>query len=98
LETELENYIMSNALCITGMSRSGTSLTTSWLEKCGLTVHDGHVLAANPGNPRGHFEDEDFLNFHAGVITRYDPARKVGRSVRPIFCNSTTKNVSVRAK
>lgn len=65
---------MSNAaLCISGMGRSGTSLTTSWLEKCGLSVHDGQVLGANAGNTHGHFEDQEFLDFHAQVITRHAP-------------------------
>lgn len=37
-----------------------------------MRVHDDHVLGANRGNPHGHFEDEEFLDFQAGVTTRYD--------------------------
>lgn len=73
------------ALCISGMGRSGTSLTTSWLERCGLSVHDGHVLGANSGNPRGHFEDQDFLDFHAAVMARHDPRSHGWKMCGPDF-------------
>jgi hypothetical protein len=51
---------MSKVLCIAGMHRSGTSLVTSWLQRCGLQIDDGQLLAANTGNPTGHFEDIEF--------------------------------------
>ncbi|MCP4525597.1 MAG: hypothetical protein GY833_06785 [Aestuariibacter sp.] len=51
-------------ICITGMHRSGTSLAASWLENCGLTIHHGEVWGPSVGNPKGHFEDKDFVKLH----------------------------------
>ena len=55
-------------LCITGMHRSGTSLTAAWLEQCGLAIADGAVIGPYFGNPKGHFEDEEFVNLHDSQI------------------------------
>ncbi|MBE7172195.1 MAG: sulfotransferase [Williamsia sp.] len=57
----------NNILVITGMHRSGTSLITQWLNKCGLPVGD-RLLGALIGNAEGHFEDLDFVEFHTGVL------------------------------
>jgi hypothetical protein len=65
---------MSTVLCITGMHRSGTSLVTSWLEQCGLAIHDGRVLGPYSGNPKGHFEDLDFYELQSAAILRLDQA------------------------
>ena len=47
-------------LVVVGMHRSGTSLTTNWLQKCGLDI--GAKLEGKEfSNPDGHFEDIDFL-------------------------------------
>jgi len=59
---------MKNVLCITGMHRSGTSLVASWLERCGLPIHDGRLLGPGLGNPKGHFEDLDFSELQADAI------------------------------
>ena len=56
-------------LVITGMHRSGTSLITQWLHKCGLPVGD-RLMNALPSNPEGHFEDLDFVEFHARVLEK----------------------------
>jgi len=61
---------MSKVICITGMHRSGTSLTASWLEQCGLTIHDGNLAEPYVGNPKGHFEDKDFVDLHSSIINR----------------------------
>ncbi len=58
----------SQALCITGMHRSATSLAASWLQACGLAVDDGRVLGPRTGNPKGHFEDEDFMALQVRLI------------------------------
>ena len=50
------------------MHRSGTSLLASWMEKCGLRIHDGRLVKPSPSNPRGYFEDEDFVGLHASTI------------------------------
>lgn len=67
---------MSRALCITGMHRSGTSLTASWLEQCGLRIHDGNVVGPATGNTSGHFEDRDFVSLHSSALLRENPASK----------------------
>lgn len=59
-------------LCITGMHRSGTSLTTSWFARCGLYVGDD-LGPANQSNPKGHFEDQEFVLFQANAVGRVYP-------------------------
>jgi len=57
----------SQVFIITGMHRSGTSLTASLLQKLG--VHIGKQLVGPEyGNVRGHFEDVDFVDFHKAVL------------------------------
>lgn len=55
------------AVVITGMHRSGTSLTTSLLQSAGLFVGD-RLLGINLSNPKGHFEDLDFVEFHQSLL------------------------------
>jgi hypothetical protein len=55
------------ALVIAGMHRSGTSLTAALLASAGLDV-GSHLLGADAANPRGHFEDVDFLLFHQRAL------------------------------
>jgi hypothetical protein len=57
-------------LVITGMHRSGTSLLTQWLYKCGLHVGD-HFMGADIGNEDGHYEDLDFYQYHKNVLKEY---------------------------
>ena len=54
-------------LVITGMHRSGTSLLTQWLYKCGLHVGD-QFMGAGIGNEEGHYEDLDFYKYHKNVL------------------------------
>jgi hypothetical protein len=54
-------------LIITGMHRSGTSLLTQWLHKCGLHVGD-RLVGATIGNEDGHFEDVDFFEWHRATL------------------------------
>ncbi|MCF6405273.1 sulfotransferase [Chitinophaga filiformis] len=61
----------TNVLIITGMHRSGTSLLTQWLYRCGLHVGD-RFLGAGIGNTQGHFEDIDFYNYHQRVLSEHD--------------------------
>jgi len=67
---------MNNILCITGMHRSGTSLIASWLEHCGLNIHNGNVIGPHIGNSKGHFEDKDFVNLHSSAILAEHPMSK----------------------
>lgn len=64
---------MSRVLCITGTGRSGTSLTASWLQACGVVIDRGRLLGPSKGNERGHFEDRDFLDLHARATLRHAP-------------------------
>lgn len=57
-----------NILVIVGMHRSGTSLVTNWLEKCGLEVGE-RLEAATSSNINGHFEDLEFKIMHEEVLT-----------------------------
>jgi hypothetical protein len=56
--------------CIAGMHRSGTSLATSWLQRCGLVIAAGPVIPPYPDNPKGFFEDIVFVRLHAKNIQR----------------------------
>lgn len=55
------------AFIITGMHRSGTSLTASILQSAG--VHIGrNLLGADHVNIKGHFENIDFYHFHMNIL------------------------------
>lgn len=64
----------ANVLVILGMHRSGTSLTASWLEKCGLSLFD--KMPGDVGNTKGHFEDSTIVKFHQALILRNYPKSK----------------------
>lgn len=59
----------SQAIIITGMHRSGTSLVASLLQSAGVHI-GGELLSAKPDNPHGYFEDVVFCNFHDKVLTK----------------------------
>lgn len=54
-------------LIITGMHRSGTSLTASLLQNAGLDIGD-RLMEAAFSNVKGHFENLDFVEFHQNVL------------------------------
>lgn len=54
-------------LIIAGMHRSGTSLISHWLVKCGLQLGE-RQLGPDNGNADGHFEDVEFLKMHEEVL------------------------------
>lgn len=61
-------------LIITGMHRSGTSLTAAFLQAIGLDLGD-NLLRGNYWNPKGYFEDIDFVEFQRTVLqtsSRFD--------------------------
>lgn len=66
----------SVVVCVTGMHRSGTSLTASWLGHCGLVLDDGEVYGAAEGNPRGHFEDKQIVDLQSAQTLRHDPTSR----------------------
>ena len=64
---------MAKVLCIAGMHRSGTSLTASWLEKCGLAIDAGSFISSSQWNPKGHFEDKEIVKLHENAINDLIP-------------------------
>jgi hypothetical protein len=68
-------------VCLAGMGRSGTSLMASYFRHCGISMGD-RLLGARFNNPRGHFEDQDFLDFHKELLVQnrsnmYSPRNKM---------------------
>jgi GT2 family glycosyltransferase/2-polyprenyl-3-methyl-5-hydroxy-6-metoxy-1,4-benzoquinol methylase len=63
------NYLQSQSpiIIITGMHRSGTSLTASLLQSVGVNIGK-RLVGSDYGNIRGHFENIDFVNFHKKVL------------------------------
>jgi len=49
------------------MHRSGTSLITNWLHRCGLQVGES-LVEASASNQEGHFEDTEFLKIHEEIL------------------------------
>lgn len=56
---------------VVGMHRSGTSLISNWLYRCGLQLGE-HLLEGSNGNVEGHFEDLEFLRMHEEILTSND--------------------------
>lgn len=57
----------SAPLIVTGMHRSGTSLTASWLTRLGIDM--GRQLVPPDGaNPKGYFEDTAFLALNRNML------------------------------
>ncbi len=54
-------------LIITGMHRSGTSLTASLLKSAGLNIGE-RLMAGALSNVKGHFENLDFVEFHESIL------------------------------
>jgi len=57
----------NKTLIVAGMHRSGTSLVTQWLHRCGLNVGE-ELLGKGIGNDDGHYEDMEFYNFHRNLL------------------------------
>ena len=56
-----------SVIIVTGMHRSGTSLTASLLQSAGINLGD-RLMGEGLGNAKGHFEDLDFVDFHQNVL------------------------------
>jgi O-antigen biosynthesis protein len=52
---------------VTGMHRSGTSLTASLFQKVGVDIGK-QLVGPAVGNVKGHFENVDFVEFHKSVL------------------------------
>lgn len=57
----------SPVIVITGMHRSGTSLTASLLKEHGVNIGK-NLVGSNYGNIKGHFENIDFVEFHKAIL------------------------------
>ncbi|MBL1208675.1 sulfotransferase [Geminocystis sp. GBBB08] len=60
-------YSQQPILILTGMHRSGTSLLSSLLQSAGVNIGK-KLIPANEGNPKGYFENADFVNFHESIL------------------------------
>jgi hypothetical protein len=58
---------VSEPLIITGMHRSGTSLLASLLQRGGVHIGE-RLVSASAHNPRGYFEDEEFMQLHEAML------------------------------
>lgn len=67
LRDEASGAPAAPTIVITGMHRSGTSLIASAFELAGVSIGD-RLIGRNESNPRGHFEDVEFQQFHEDVL------------------------------
>lgn len=56
---------------IMGCHRSGTSMITGILHKCGLELGTNLLMGARD-NPKGHFEDRQFIKINNEILCRND--------------------------
>jgi O-antigen biosynthesis protein len=80
-----QHGVTSIGVSITGMHRSGTSLTASWFESCGLPISAGRVIGPDIGNPHGHFEDLDFYRLQRRALLRSPGSWRVTRAAPLAF-------------
>ena len=59
--------ISHSPFIVTGMHRSGTSLLAGLLHESHVNM-GAQMLGAADSNPKGHYEDIQFLNFHRSVL------------------------------
>ncbi len=71
----------SQILIVTGMHRSGTSLLASILQSAGVRIGQ-ELLAPDPRNKRGFFEDVDIYRFHEQALFRRGTTPFVDRDFR----------------
>ena len=57
----------STVFIITGMHRSGTSLTASLFQSVGVNIGE-KLVSPEYGNIKGHFEDIEFVELHKGIL------------------------------
>ncbi len=69
--------IASPVLVVTGMHRSGTSLTASILSSLGINLGT-HLIQPDAFNVKGYFEDADFVEFQRSVLRNCCPAGESG--------------------
>lgn len=92
----------SQGILVLGAGRSGTSYLASLLHAYGVNM-GRRLLPAEEINPRGFFEDEDFIDFHRDLLTSIIPEDSVyfaerGTLVPERFDFSPTSLQKERAK
>ncbi len=69
----------ATAVVVTGMHRSGTSLAASLMAALGVDM-GRRLVRADRRNPRGYFEDVDFLTFQRTLLRACTPADDGGHT------------------
>ncbi|WP_242057011.1 glycosyltransferase, partial [Planktothrix sp. FACHB-1355] len=68
---------LPQTLIITGMHRSGTSLTAAFVQQIGVNLGN-NTFEADEHNRKGYFEDVDFLEFQRSVLQDSCPPEESG--------------------
>ena len=58
-----------SVVVVTGMNRSGTSMLARMIYHLGVPLGE-RLYGATVNNPRGHYEDQDFMEFHMALLER----------------------------
>ena len=61
------NFKKNRTFIVLGMHRSGTSLIAGGLNKSGINMGE-KLLGANEWNPKGHFENEEFIELNDRIL------------------------------
>jgi hypothetical protein len=70
---EVANANSSQAICIVGMHRSGTSMIAKLLHQCGLYLGpESRLLNATSANADGHFEHRGFLDINRALLRHFN--------------------------
>lgn len=90
---------MGQALIISGMHRSGTSLIAGMLAQAGVDLGDRLVPPASD-NPLGFFEDADFVAFHESCLSARGETLLVTRPFEfiPTAAENTSANQLIAAR
>lgn len=63
---------MNTVVCVAGMHRSGTSMTTRMLNLCGLYLgEEQDLMPPHPDNPEGYWENQKFVEINNAVLSFY---------------------------
>ena len=68
---------MNRCVIITGMHRSGTSFLASFLREAGVDI-GSDLFPADFYNPRGYFEDNEFLELDTEILHSCCPSGAIG--------------------
>ncbi|MBX9951628.1 MAG: sulfotransferase [Candidatus Obscuribacterales bacterium] len=66
-DSSVDENKLTGPLIICGMHRSGTSVASAILARCGLDI-GSNLNPAGAGNVQGHYEDLDFVRFHEEIF------------------------------